>query len=147
MNLVGLKELSELLDVPYEKLKVWKSRDRLPEPLQTISGTPVWDWDEVEDEFRAIPQNESSGRPKRPRISLAGGVIDIDVQNDTEAKDGHVKISMFGKKIVDIKTNGSESDENGKKISIKVMDKSVIDGYTDFIQEDSEESDNDDSKN
>ena len=80
MNLVGLKELSELLEVPYEKLKVWKSRGRLPEPFQTISGTPVWDWDEVEDEFRAIPQNENSGRPKRPRISLAGGLIDIDVK-------------------------------------------------------------------
>ena len=29
MNLVGLKELAELLDVPYDTLKVWKNRDRL----------------------------------------------------------------------------------------------------------------------
>jgi len=146
MNLVGLKELSELLEVPYEKLKVWKSRGRLPEPFQTISGTLVWDWDEVEDEFRAIPQNENSGRPKRPRISLAGGLIDIDVKkNDSDSKDASIKISMFGKQIVDIETDGNESDESGKKVSIKVMGKSVIDGYTDFIQEDSEESDNEDS--
>jgi prophage tail gpP-like protein len=52
---------------------------------------------------------------------------------------------MFGKQIVDIETDGNESDESGKKVSIKVMGKSVIDGYTDFIQEDSEESDNEDS--
>lgn len=45
----------------------------------------------------------------------------------------------------DIETDGNESDESGKKVSIKVMGKSVIDGYTDFIQEDSEESDNEDS--
>ena len=54
MNLVGLKELSELLDVSYDTLKVWKNRNRLPEPFQVISGTPVWDWDESEEDFRSI---------------------------------------------------------------------------------------------
>jgi hypothetical protein len=62
MNLVGLKELSELLEVPYEKLKVWKSRGRLPEPFQTISGTPVWDWDETEEEFRSKHSQENTIR-------------------------------------------------------------------------------------
>ena len=71
MNLVGLKELSELLEVPYEKLKVWKSRGRLPEPFQVISGTPVWDWDESEEEFRSIEVNDNSGRPRKPKISIA----------------------------------------------------------------------------
>ena len=55
MNLVGLKELAELLDVPYDTLKVWKNRDRLPEPFQVISGTPVWDWDESEDPSSVLP--------------------------------------------------------------------------------------------
>ena len=70
MNLVGLKELSELLDVSYDTLKVWKNRDRLPEPLQVISGTPVWDWDESEEDFRSIQKNENSGRPRKPNCLL-----------------------------------------------------------------------------
>ena len=82
MNLVGLKELADLLDVPYDTLKVWKNRDRLPEPFQVISGTPVWDWDISEEDFRSIEKNANSGRPKKPKISIAGGLIEIDVQGN-----------------------------------------------------------------
>jgi len=90
LNLVGLKELAELLDVPYDTLKVWKNRDRLPEPFQVISGTPVWDWDESEEAFRSIQINENSGRPKKPKISIAGGLIEIDVKGSKKDKDDNV---------------------------------------------------------
>ena len=63
---------------------IWKSRGRLPEPFQTISGTPVWDWDISEEDFRSIEKNENSGRPKKPKISIAGGLIEIDVQGSKQ---------------------------------------------------------------
>ena len=86
MNLVGLKELSELLDVSYDTLKVWKNRNRLPDPFQVISGTPVWDWDESEEDFRSIQKNENSGRPRKPKISIAGGLVEIDLNENIPKK-------------------------------------------------------------
>ena len=109
MNLVGLKELAELLDVPYDTLKVWKNRDRLPEPFQVISGTPVWDWDTSEEDFRSIEKNENSGRPKKPKISIAGGLIEIDIQGSSKDKDENVSIRVNGKSFVDVKAEPSNS--------------------------------------
>ena len=109
MNLVGLKELSELLDVSYDTLKVWKNRNRLPDPFQVISGTPVWDWDESEEDFRSIQKNENSGRPRKPKISIAGGLIEIDIKGNKKDKDDNVSIRVMGKSFVDIQT---ESDDD-----------------------------------
>ena len=121
MNLVGLKELAELLDVPYDTLKVWKNRDRLPEPVQVISGTPVWDWDESEEDFRSIQKNENSGRPKKPKISIAGGLIEIDVKGSKKDKDDNVSIRVMGKSFVDIQTESAQSNSKSKNVSIKAV--------------------------
>ena len=146
MNLVGLKELAELLDVPYDTLKVWKNRDRLPEPFQTISGTPVWDWDVSEEDFRSIQKNENSGRPKKPKISIAGGLIEIDVEGSKKDKDDTVSIRVMGKSFVDIQTESAQSNSKSKNVSIKVLGKKVVDINTDdFIEVDKEDTDSENS--
>ena len=127
MNLVGLKELSELLDVSYDTLKVWKNRNRLPDPFQVISGTPVWDWDESEEDFRSIQKNENPGRPRKPKISKAGGLIEIDLSENKKDKDGNVSIRVMGKSFVDIQTEPSESNSKSKDVSIRVLGKKVVD--------------------
>ena len=135
LNLVGLKELSELLDVSYDTLKVWKNRNRLPEPFQVISGTPVWDWDESEEDFRSIQKNENSGRPRKPKISIAGGLIEIDVKGNKKDKDDNVSIRVMGKSFVDIQTESAESNSKSKNVSIRVLGKKVVDINTDdFIE-------------
>jgi len=121
LNLVGLKELSELLDVSYDTLKVWKNRNRLPEPFQVISGTPVWDWDESEEDFRSIQKNENSGRPRKPKISIAGGLIEIDIKGNKKDKDDNVSIRVMGKSFVDIQTEPAESNSKSKNVSIRVL--------------------------
>ena len=139
MNLVGLKELAELLDVPYDTLKVWKNRDRLPEPFQVISGTPVWDWDESEEDFRSIQKNENSGRPRKPKISIAGGLIEIDLNESKKDKDGNASIRVMGKSFVDIQTESAEPNSKSKNVSIRVLGKKVVDINTDdFIEVDGE---------
>lgn len=147
MNLVGLKELSELLEVPYEKLKVWKSRGRLPEPFQTISGTPVWDWDVTEEKFRSIDINENSGRPRKPKISIAGGLIEIDVQGSSKDKDENISIRLNGKTFVDVKAEPANSkNKSDRNLSIKVLGKKVIDINTDdVIEVDGEDTNSEDS--
>ena len=140
MNLVGLKELSELLDVSYDTLKVWKNRNRLPDPFQVISGTPVWDWDESEEDFRSIQKNENSGRPRKPKISIAGGLIEIDVKGNKKDKDDNVSIRVMGKSFVDIQTEPAESNSKSKDVSIRVLGKKVVDINTDdWIQVDRED--------
>ena len=140
MNLVGLKELSELLDVSYDTLKVWKNRNRLPEPFQVISGTPVWDWDESEEDSRSIQKNENSGRPRKPKISIAGGLIEIDVKGNKKDKDDNVSIRVMGKSFVDIQTESTESNSKSKNVSIRVLGKKVVDINTDdWIQVDRED--------
>ena len=140
MNLVGLKELSELLDVSYDTLKVWKNRDRLPEPFQVISGTQVWDWDESEEDFRSIQKNENSGRPRKPKISIAGGLIEIDLNENIKDKDGNASIRVMGKSFVDIQTESAEPNSKSKNVSIRVLGKKVVDINTDdFIQVDRED--------
>ena len=135
MNLVGLKELSELLDVSYDTLKVWKNRDRLPEPFQVISGTPVWDWDESEEDFRSIQKNENSGRPRKPKISIAGGLIEIDLNENKKDKEGNASIMVMGKSFVDIQTESAEPNSKSKNVSIRVLGKKVVDINTDdFIE-------------
>ncbi len=147
MNLVGLKELSELLELPYEKLKVWKSRGRLPEPFQTISGTPVWDWDETEEEFRSIDINENSGRPRKPKISIAGGLIEIDVKGNNKEKDEKISIKVNGKSFVDIQAEPANSNKRSdRNLSIAILGKKVIDINTDdFDEEGNKDSNNADS--
>ena len=147
MNLVGLKELSELLEVPYEKLKVWKSRGRLPEPFKTISGTPVWDWDVTEEEFRSIDINENSGRPRKPKISIAGGLIEIDVQGSSKDKDENISIRLNGKTFVDVKAEPANSkNKSDRNLSIKVLGKKVVDINTDdVIEVDGEDTNSEDS--
>jgi hypothetical protein len=147
MNLVGLKELSELLEVPYEKLKVWKSRGRLPEPFQTISGTPVWDWDVTEEEFRSIDINQNSGRPRKPKISIAGGLIEIDVQGSSKDKDENISIRLNGKTFVDVKAEPANSkNKSDRNLSIKVLGKKVVDINTDdVIEVDGEDTNSEDS--
>ena len=126
MNLVGLKELSELLDVSYDTLKVWKNRNRLPEPFQVISGTPVWDWDESEEDFRSIQKNENSGRPRKPKISIAGGLIEIDVKGNKKDKDDNVSIRVMGKSFVDIQTESAESNSKSKNVRPPQLEKSKV---------------------
>ena len=147
MNLVGLKELAELLDVPYDTLKVWKNRDRLPEPFQVISGTPVWDWDTSEEDFRSIEKNEKSGRPKKPKISIAGGLIEIDIQGSSKDKDENVSIRVNGKSFVDVQAEPANSDnKSDRNLSIKVLGKKVIDINTDdVIEVDGEDTNNENS--
>ena len=124
MNLVGLKELSELLDISYDTLKVWKNRDRLPEPFQVISGTPVWDWDESEEDFRSIQKNENSGRPRKPKISIAGGLIELQKSGNSEEKDESISIRVNGKSFVEITAEPAKSsNDSDRNLSIKVLGK------------------------
>jgi len=41
-RLVGYKELAELFSVSDSTPRVWRHRGLLPEPVQVVSGTPVW---------------------------------------------------------------------------------------------------------
>ena len=135
------------MEVPYEKLKVWKSRGRLPEPFQTISGTPVWDWDVTEEEFRSIDINENSGRPRKPKISIAGGLIEIDVQGSSKDKDENISIRLNGKTFVDVKAEPANSkNKSDRNLSIKVLGKKVVDINTDdVIEVDGEDTNSEDS--
>jgi len=147
LNLVGLKELAELLDVPYDTLKVWKNRDRLPEPFQVISGTPVWDWDESEEDFRSIQKNENSGRPRKPKISIAGGLIELQKSGNSEEKDESISIRVKGKSFVEITAEPAKSsNDSDRNLSIKVLGKKVIDISTDdVIEVDKEDTDSENS--
>ncbi len=42
LDLLGLVEIAELLDVERETPRKWRKRNVLPEPDYMISGTPVW---------------------------------------------------------------------------------------------------------
>jgi len=123
MNLVGMKEVAELLDVPYETIKVWKARGRLPDPMQIVSGTPLWDWDISEEDFNKIPIHENQGRPKKPYINIGEGLIEIDVNKDSEEK--RVKIKLMGNAIVDILAK-VQGPHEPKKVKIKLFGKNFI---------------------
>ncbi len=46
-RLVGALEIAALLGVRPETVHTWRYRRLLPEPLATVSGTPVWREDTI----------------------------------------------------------------------------------------------------
>lgn len=50
---VGLAEIAKRLGVKSQTANMWRHRSRLPEPAGTVSGTPWWDWAEIEKWARA----------------------------------------------------------------------------------------------
>lgn len=47
-QLVGLVEIAGICGVEKETTYRWRSRNVLPDPLDTVSGTPIWWRDEIE---------------------------------------------------------------------------------------------------
>jgi predicted DNA-binding transcriptional regulator AlpA len=45
---VGLADIAERLGVRRQTAKDWKNRGLLPEPRWHVSGSPAWDWSEIE---------------------------------------------------------------------------------------------------
>lgn len=44
---VGIVEIAERLDVQRATVDKWRTRGLLPEPWLVISGTPIWEWNEI----------------------------------------------------------------------------------------------------
>ena len=47
-DIVGEQEIARRLGVQVRTVHQWRARHLLPEPLQVISGTPIWEWPAVE---------------------------------------------------------------------------------------------------
>ncbi len=45
---VGLVEIAQRLGVKRQTAKDWKQRGLLPPPPWTVSGSPAWDWSQIE---------------------------------------------------------------------------------------------------
>ena len=45
---VGLSEIADRLGVARQTAKQWRLRGVLPEPKWTVSGSPAWDWVDVQ---------------------------------------------------------------------------------------------------
>lgn len=45
---VGLAEMADRLGVARQTAKQWRLRGVLPEPKWTVSGSPAWDWQDIE---------------------------------------------------------------------------------------------------
>jgi hypothetical protein len=85
-DLVGRLEIAERAGVKLATVDTWRRRygttppsgsagsppgrarleDPFPEPIGTISGTPVWLWQEIERWLEAKPR--TPGRPSRPTV-------------------------------------------------------------------------------
>ena len=101
----------------------------------------------TEEEFRSIDINENSGRPRKPKISIAGGLIEIDVQGSSKDKDENISIRLNGKTFVDVKAEPANSkNKSDRNLSIKVLGKKVVDINTDdVIEVDGEDTNSEDS--
>jgi len=47
-DLVGRREIAEMLGVEVDTVKRWRLRELLPEPLAVISGTALWRRSDIE---------------------------------------------------------------------------------------------------
>lgn len=45
---VGLADIAQRLGVERQTAKTWKLRKLLPEPAWHASGSPLWDWPDIE---------------------------------------------------------------------------------------------------
>lgn len=48
LDLVGIREAAELLEITVNALATRRSRGRFPEPVLTLSGTPIWHREDIE---------------------------------------------------------------------------------------------------
>ena len=55
-DLVGISEVADICCVQRATVDMWRRRGVMPEPLTTISGSPIWSWLELE------PWAEDTGR-------------------------------------------------------------------------------------
>lgn len=49
LDIVGLKEIAERLNVKQQTAAAWKHRNLLPPPEGTVSGAPAWRWETIEN--------------------------------------------------------------------------------------------------
>lgn len=42
LDIVGVREIADLLGVARQTVRTWRTRGVLPEPDATVSGVPVW---------------------------------------------------------------------------------------------------------
>jgi hypothetical protein len=62
-DLVGRQEIAAKLQVTVAAVDTWRRRyGKFPEPVTTLSGTPIWRWSHVAQWARTTPR-----RPGRPR--------------------------------------------------------------------------------
>ena len=45
---VGLSEIADRLGVARQTTKQWNARKLLPPPRWTVSGSPAWEWKDIE---------------------------------------------------------------------------------------------------
>lgn len=45
---VGVLEIADRLGVKQQTVAMWKYRGLLPEPKWVVSGSPAWDWKDIE---------------------------------------------------------------------------------------------------
>ena len=48
VDIVGMVEISERLNVKHQTVRQWQQRALLPDPEATVSGVPVWKWSTIE---------------------------------------------------------------------------------------------------
>lgn len=69
-DLVGRAEIAERAGIRLQTVDTWRRRypDTFPDPIGTISGTPLWLWPAIEAWIEATPR--LVGRPARvPRLT------------------------------------------------------------------------------
>ena len=77
---VGLAEIAERLGVQRKTAVMWRQRALLPEPRWTVSGSPAWDWPDIERWAVA------TGRAVTPGCA-ARGPMPTPLHNPTPRKD------------------------------------------------------------
>lgn len=69
-ELIGLMEIAVMLNVQKETTWRWRNRKVLPEPIDVISGTPVWMVDDIRawayQTGRLAPPGEPAEAPPTP---------------------------------------------------------------------------------
>ena len=74
-DLVGLGEIADRLGTARVNVRQWRFRGLLPEPVTTVSGTPVWAWSEILEWTKGPGRELVDARdvPRRRRARGAAG--------------------------------------------------------------------------
>lgn len=55
-TVVGIREISIRLGVPYRRVRQWRLRGTLPPAQWRVGGSPVWDWATIDAWAKSGPK-------------------------------------------------------------------------------------------